>query len=152
LRHEAGHFLAAYYHGIPVTGYSLTAWDAFRQGKSGFGGVQFDPSLLAAESMTSPQIPLGIERIAIVWMAGIAAETLHHQTAQGGADDRQQLRSLLQSTGLSTSAQAQKERWAILQAQTLIQTHPEAYQRLMNAMAQQQSIEACYTVLQTRDS
>lgn len=152
LRHEAGHFLAAYYLGIPVTGYSLSAWQAFRQGKRGFGGVQFDTTGLGSGSLPPQQIPLWIERLAIVWMAGIAAETLYDQQAQGGADDRQQLRSLLKSTGLSELAQAQKERWAILQAQNLIQTHDQTYQHLMSAMSQQRSIEDCYSLLKTEES
>ena len=152
LRHEAGHFLAAYYLGIPVTGYTLTAWSAFRQKQSGLGGVQFDLAKLDTEPLDSQQIPLWIERLSIVLMAGIAAETLIDKQAQGGANDRQQLRSLLKSSGLSDLAQAQKERWAILQAQNLLQTHAEIYQSLKIAMADRQSIEACYELLRESES
>jgi len=152
LRHEAGHFLAAYYLGIPVTGYTLTAWSAFRQRKSGLGGVQFDLAQLETEPIDSQQIPLWIERLSIVLMAGIAAEILVDKQAQGGANDCQQLRSLLKSSGLSDLAQAQKERWAILQAQNLLQTHSEIYHRLIIAMADRQSIEACYELLRESES
>jgi hypothetical protein len=152
LRHEAGHFLAAYYLGIPVTGYTLTAWSAFRQKQSGLGGVQFDLAKLDTEPLDSQQIPLRIERLSIVLMAGIAAETLIDKQAQGGANDRQQLRSLLKSVGFPQSVQAQKERWAILQAQNLLQTHAEIYQSLKIAMADRQSIEACYELLRESES
>ena len=152
LRHEAGHFLAAYYLGIPVTGYTLTAWSAFRQKQSGLGGVQFDLAKLDNEPLDSQQIPLWIERLSIVLMAGIAAETLVDKQAQGGANDRQQLRSLLKSVGFPQSVQAQKERWAILQAQNLLQTHAEIYQRLIVAMADRQSIEACYELLRESET
>ena len=46
LHHEAGHFLTAYFLEIPITGYSLTAWEAFRQKQPGNGGVQFDTTVL----------------------------------------------------------------------------------------------------------
>jgi hypothetical protein len=41
--HEAGHFLVAQIWQIPVTGYSLSAWEAWQQGQIGQGGVAFAP-------------------------------------------------------------------------------------------------------------
>ena len=49
IRHEAGHFLVAQLLEIPVTDYSVSAWEAIRKGFSGQGGVQFDTSVLDGE-------------------------------------------------------------------------------------------------------
>ena len=40
INHEAGHFLTAYFLGIPITGYTLTAWEVLKQGQLGRGGSQ----------------------------------------------------------------------------------------------------------------
>jgi hypothetical protein len=152
LHHEAGHFLAAYYLGIPVLGYNLSAWEAFRQGQRGLGGVQFDTTIFNQPDTVPQQIPLLIERFSTVWMAGIAAEQVIYGQAIGGADDRLQLRSLLDISGLSELAQTQKERWAILQAQNLLESHKEAYQALVNAMKQRQSVLGCYEILREIES
>jgi hypothetical protein len=58
IHHEAGHFLTAYILGIPIAGYSLTAWEAFRQGQEGVGGVQFELADLEQKSRTLPIFPL----------------------------------------------------------------------------------------------
>ena len=86
--HEAGHFLTAYILGIPIAGYSLTAWEAFRQGQEGVGGVQFDLADLEQKVKNFTDFPAFLERISTVWMAGIAAETLVYGKAEGGESDR----------------------------------------------------------------
>ena len=48
VRHEAGHFLVAYLLDIPVSDYTLSAWEAWRKGMPGLGGVQFDTTDLEA--------------------------------------------------------------------------------------------------------
>lgn len=147
LHHEAGHFLAAYHLGIPITGYTLTAWETLRQKNKGSGGVQFDTSILNDKKCIPQQILLSIERYATVWMAGIAAEQIAYGRAEGGNEDRAQLRSLLQASGFSELAQNQKERRAILQAKDLIHSHQEAYSVLVQAMAERQSVEDCCQLL-----
>lgn len=53
LHHEAGHFLVAHLLGIPVTGYALKAWEAFKQGQSAQGGVRFEDEQLAYQLQNS---------------------------------------------------------------------------------------------------
>lgn len=138
LKHEAGHFLVAYLLEMSITGYALSAWEAFRQGQPGRGGVAFAPVEL------TPQIsPLLLQRYCTVWMAGIAAETLIYGSAEGGADDRQQLRIALVQLGRQPSEAIQQERWSILQAKTLIEKHLAAYEALVSAMQQRASVEEC---------
>jgi hypothetical protein len=142
IRHEAGHFLVAQLLEISVTGYTLSAWEAFRQGQPGLGGVSFelpdDASL--NRGILSPQL---IDRYFTVWVAGAAAETLVYGDAQGGADDRQKLQILWAQLKRSDAEGALKERWAILQAKTLLQEHWAAYEALVAAMEQRASVETC---------
>ncbi|MBF2000994.1 MAG: ATP-dependent Zn protease [Synechococcales cyanobacterium M58_A2018_015] len=148
LHHEAGHFLVAHLLGIPVTGYTLSAWQAFRQGQPGRGGVQFATEALNAE-LNQGQLPIPlIDRYCTVWMAGMAAETLVYGNAEGGADDRQKLRWLWHHLRRPDSEGALKERWATLQAKSLLQTHWLAYESLVEAMAQQRSVDACRLLLE----
>jgi hypothetical protein len=143
LRHEAGHFLVAHLLDIPVTGYSLSAWEAFRQGQAGRGGVSFAATDLAAaleQGKLSGQL---VDRLCMVWMAGIAAETLAYGKAEGGGDDRQQLRLLWSQLQRPRSEGDQKERWATLQAKTLLEEQRPAYEALVEAMANRQSVESC---------
>jgi hypothetical protein len=146
-RHEAGHFLVAYLLGIPITGYTLTAWEAFKQGQPGLGGVMFDTEVLK----TSParEMSLIVERFCTVFMAGIAAETLVYGSAEGGWEDRQKVRETLSLAGVSESIYQQKESWAKLQATNLIEQNWDAYEALVKAMQERSSIERCYQSIET---
>jgi hypothetical protein len=142
LHHEAGHFFAAYLLNIPITDYTLSAWEAIRQGKSGQGGVTFAPI-----EITPQLLPVTIERYCTVWMAGIAAEILVYGTAEGGNDDRQQLRNSLAQLGKTASSALQQENWSLLQAKNLIQQNWAAYEALVAAMQQRASVEECCQIL-----
>jgi hypothetical protein len=143
LHHEAGHFLVAHQLGIPVTGYSLSAWQALRQGQRGLGGVRFDTSALEADLQQGKVSAQTVDRYCTIWMAGSAAEYLKYGEVQGGTDDRAALRTLLTRIGVPPAQADQKERWAALQAKTLLQTHQDAYEALAAAMAENASIEEC---------
>jgi hypothetical protein len=147
LHHEAGHFLVAYFLSIPVMGYTLSAWEAFKQKQPGMGGVIVDTALLE-KTLDVQETPLLVERFCTVWMAGIAAETLVYGDTEGGESDRQKLREILHYTGFPKSAATQKERWAFLQAQSILEKHFRAYQALVEAMERRESVEACLQVIQ----
>ena len=148
IRHEAGHFLVAYFLGIPITGYTLTAWEAFKQGLPGLGGVTFDSQALSPNPLDTGEIRLTLERFCTVWMAGIAAETLLYGSAEGGEEDRQKLRDTLTSFGHPANEVVLKERWATRRAQTIIQEHEAAYEALVAAMEQRASLAECSQVIQ----
>ena len=143
LRHEAGHFLVAHLLDIPVTGYSLSAWEAFRQGQNGRGGVSFASADLAPELEQGRISSQLVDRLCMVWMAGAAAETLAYGKAEGGGDDRQQLRFFWSQLQRPEGEAAIKERWATLQAKTLLAEHHLAYDALVEAMAERQPVETC---------
>lgn len=147
IHHEAGHFLTAYILGIPIASYSLTAWEAFRQGQEGVGGVQFDLADLEQKVKNFTDFPAFLERISTVWMAGIAAETLVYGKAAGGESDRFYLQSALKLAGVPENNYAQKERWSLLQAKTLLEKQQTAYQALVIAMEKRTSVEECCRVI-----
>lgn len=147
LRHEAGHFLVARLLDIPVTGYTLNAWDAFRQGQPGRGGVSFGSEVLDAELQQGQLSPQLIDRFCTVWMAGTAAEQIKYGNAEGGADDRQKLYLLCRQLRRPDSEAALKERWATLQAKQLLESHWSAYEALVQAMEQRASVETCYQTI-----
>ncbi|MFB8788497.1 MAG: ATP-dependent Zn protease [Potamolinea sp.] len=148
IRHEAGHFLVAYFLGIPITGYTLTAWEAFKQSQPGLGGVTFDTQTLSSETLPVGEMRLNLERFCTVWMAGIAAEKLIYGSAEGGVEDRQKLTEALISLGRPASESQIKERWAIRQAQSLIEQNLASYEALIVAMKQRASVADCCMVIQ----
>ena len=148
LHHEAGHFLVAYILGIPITGYTLTAWEAFKQGQPGLGGVTFDTDNLSPNALNVQQLQLTLDRFCKVWMAGIAAETLVYGNAEGGTEDRQKLREALSSLKRPARECPLKERWAMQQAQALIEDHKAAYEALIVAMKERASISECIQAIQ----
>jgi hypothetical protein len=147
IRHEAGHFLAAYFLSIPISGYTLTAWEAFQQKQLGMGGVIFDTDLLS-EQLDPKEMPLIIERLSTVWMAGIAAEKLAYGNVLGADDDLRKMRIMLMSAGISQQQFSQKENWAKLQATNLIEKYQKSYDALVEAMTARASLEECYQVIQ----
>jgi hypothetical protein len=148
IHHEAGHFLAAYFLGIPITGYTLTAWEAWREGQPGRGGVTFDTEALTAEPFNLEQMRLTLERFCTVWMAGIAAEKIVYGNVEGGAEDREKVRAALTLAGLPEKVYAQKERWAQLQATNLLEKYQKSYEALVAAMEARASVEECYQAIQ----
>ena len=143
LHHEAGHFLVAYLMEIPIQGYALNGWEAFKQGFKAQGGVQFADQLLW-EQLKQGQISSQVlDRYCAVWMAGIAAETLIFKKAEGGREDRDKIIAIWTQLQRPLSEAKIKERWAILQAKTLIETHKVAYFDLVEAMRNRASVEDC---------
>ncbi len=136
VHHEAGHFLVAYLLGIPITGYTLSAWESFRQGRSAQGGVVFAPP----PTDISNQL---LQQYCTVWMAGIAAEKLMYDRAEGGSEDRQKLRGILFIAGNQQQEIVRQENSAALQAKTLIQTHWEAYQAVVIKMSERETVDDC---------
>lgn len=147
IHHEAGHFLAAYLLGIPITNYSITAWDALKQGQPGLGGVQFDRAVLEEKIQDPREFSLLIERLCTVWMAGIAAEKLTYGSSEGGKGDYEQLQIALKLAGLPEYSYPQKKSWGLVQAKNLIERNDTAYQALVKAMTQRASVEDCINVI-----
>ncbi|NWF60311.1 MAG: ATP-dependent Zn protease [Fischerella sp.] len=147
IHHEAGHFLVAYLLGIPVVGYTLSAWEAWRQKQPGQGGVSFDDEELASQLEKGTLSAQMLDRYCTVWMAGITAETLVYKNAEGGADDQTKLAGVLKSLGFSAFACDQKQRFCALQAKTLLQENWSVYQALVDAMRQRATVAECIKMM-----
>jgi hypothetical protein len=147
IRHEAGHFLVAYLLDIPVTGYALSAWEAFGQGQRAQGGVQFDDAQLASQLQQGVLSAHLLNRYGTVWMAGAVAETLVYGNAEGGAEDREKLQIVLTQLGRSP-AYPKQERAFALQARTLLQAHWSAYEALVTALEQRADVAFCYRAIE----
>jgi hypothetical protein len=147
IHHEAGHFLVADLLGIPVTSYTLSAWEAWRQGQAGQGGVAFNDAELAAQLEKGSISAQMLDRYCTMWMAGIAAEALVYERAEGGGDDKTRLAEVLKIIGFSESAFQQKQRFHILQAKNLLQENWDSYQALVQAMQQRASVAECQSAI-----
>lgn len=147
IHHEAGHFLVAHLLGIPVTGYTLSAWEAWKQGQPGQGGVSFDDGELASQLEVGKISAQILDRYCTVWMAGIAAENLVFQNAEGGSDDRRKLAEVLINLGFSVSNCQQKQRFHALQAKTLLQENWSSYEALVQAMRERASVADCQSLI-----
>jgi hypothetical protein len=143
IHHEAGHFLVAHLLGIPATGYTLSAWEAWRKGQSGQGSISFNDGELASQLEQGKISHQTLERYCTILMAGIAAETLVFEGVEGGNDDRRKLANIFKLLGFSESAYQQKQRFHILQAKTLIQDNWLSYQALTQAIRQRANIADC---------
>lgn len=147
--HEAGHFLVAQQLQIPVTTYTLSAWETLKQGLPGTGGVQFDLQELESELQQGKLSAQLLDRYCIVWLAGAAAEMMVYGTVEGGADDRQKLRAVLTKLGYPNSQVEQKERWAALQARTILQENQSAFEALVAAMTQRTPVADCHVIVES---
>ena len=140
LYHEAGHLVVATLLEVPLTSYALSPWQAWRQGWWGQGGVIAAPPGATAESLTTP---LWIDRYCQVWMAGMAAEEMIYGDALGGDADVLALQRFWQALDRPQAEAPIKQRWAQLQARTLLESHRQTYEAVVQAMAAGAAIETC---------
>jgi hypothetical protein len=150
VRHEAGHFLIAHLLNIPITGYTLSAWEALKQKQPGLGGVSFADRELTSQLDRGIITTQMLDRYCTVWMAGLAAEDLVYSNTEGGADDRLKLRSVLTPLGYTANAVEQKQRWATLQARTLLQNNWSAYEALVGMMQQRAGVNQCCQAIEEK--
>jgi len=145
--HEAGHFLTAHLFKIPITSYSLSAWETLKQNNGGSGGVIFETKLLEEKQQDLREFNLIIERFGVVLMAGIAAEKLQYESSMGGKEDLVKFREIYSPITLTSSNLEMRKRLAILQATTIIETHQNTYLKLVEFMRQRKSIAECQQMI-----
>ncbi|MGL4620372.1 MAG: ATP-dependent Zn protease, partial [Chroococcidiopsis sp.] len=117
--------------------------EALKQKQPGLGGVSFEDRELAAQLDRGTLTAQMLDRYCTVWMAGLAAEDLVYSNTEGGADDRQKFGMILTPLGYTANAVEQKQRWAVLQARTLLQANWSAYEALVGMMQQRAGVDEC---------
>nr|CAD1826864.1 unnamed protein product [Ananas comosus var. bracteatus] len=135
-RHEAAHFLVAYLIGLPILGYSLDI------GKEHVNLV--DERL--QELIYSGQLDdKELDRLAVVSMAGLAAEGLKYDKVVGQSADLFTFRSKPQ---LSKEQQQSLTRWAVLFACSLLKNNAATHEALMSAMSKKASVLECIQAIE----
>lgn len=147
--HEAGHFLTAYLLEIPISGYTLTAWETLKNKNSGSGGVIFDIDILQSKKTDLTEFNLFLSKIGTVLMAGIAAEKIIYNNSQGGQEDQQKFNEIYANFGTTSSNLQMKQRQAILQANYLIEDNKDKYLALVSAMKMRKSVQECQEIIKT---
>ena len=141
LRHEAGHFLVGYLLGVPIGGYSLNLAKEhidFVEGKLGRS--------MFVEDLGEQELNV----LAVISMAGVAAEGMAFEEVLGQNGDLMDLGRLMRRSARTLSAAEQQSltRWAVFRACQMLRDNRGAYERLMDAMREKGSVAQCIQAIE----
>lgn len=141
LKHEAGHFLVCYMLGTPAVGYSQDMGEEHTDLAEASLGRPLGLKLLDDAE---------IDRLAVISMAGVAAEGLSFDEVKGGVGDLFTLQRLMgrARNGLKAEQQQSLTRWAVGEAAKIIRREPAAYESLQKAMAAGESVADCVKAIE----
>ncbi|XP_037487727.1 uncharacterized protein LOC119366146 [Triticum dicoccoides] len=140
-RHEAAHFLVAYLTGLPILGYSLDI------GKEHVNLVDDQlQKLLYSGQLDQKEV----DRLAVISMAGLAAEGLQYDKVVGQSADLFTLQRFLNRTKppLGKAQQQNLTRWAVLIAASLLKNNKAAHDALVSAMSQKATVLGCIEAIE----
>ncbi|RHN42993.1 hypothetical protein MtrunA17_Chr8g0383001 [Medicago truncatula] len=141
-RHEAAHFLIAYLLGLPILGYSLDI------GKEHVNLIDDRlEKLLYSGQLDAKEI----DRLAVVSMAGLAAEGLTYDKVVGQSADLFTLQRFINRTKpqLSKDQQQNLTRWAVLFSASLLKNNKSIHEALMASMAKKASVLECIQTIES---
>ncbi|XP_027365259.1 uncharacterized protein LOC113872144 [Abrus precatorius] len=140
-RHEAAHFLIAYLLGVPILGYSLDI------GKEHVNLIDERLEKLIYSGQLDAK---ELDRLAVVSMAGLAAEGLTYDKVVGQSADLFTLQRFINRTKpqLSKDQQQNLTRWAVLFAASLLKNNKVTHEALMASMAKKASVLECIQTIE----
>jgi hypothetical protein len=142
LRHEAAHFLVGYLLGVPVVGYSL---DLGKE-HTDFLEARLERKIVGAQRLSEDEI----DALAVVAMAGVAAEAMHFPEVVGQTADLVSLQRAMNRAVVPMASNAQQNvtRWAVWQAAVMLRANPGAYDALREAMARRAPVAECIALIE----
>ncbi|KAK7399475.1 hypothetical protein VNO78_10658 [Psophocarpus tetragonolobus] len=140
-RHEAAHFLIAYLLGVPILGYSLDI------GKEHVNLIDERLEKLIYSGQLDAK---ELDRLAVVSMAGLAAEGLTYDKVVGQSADLFTLQRFINRTKppLSKDQQQNLTRWAVLFAASLLKNNKVIHEALIAEMAKKASVLECIQAIE----
>ncbi|OVA17050.1 hypothetical protein BVC80_9041g60 [Macleaya cordata] len=141
VRHEAAHFLVGYLLGLPILGYSLDI------GKEHVNLVDERlQKLIYSGQLDSKEL----DRLAVVSMAGLAAEALKYDKVVGQSADLFSLQRFINRSKPPISKEQQQNltRWAVLFAGSILKNNKVAYEALMSAMSKNATVLECIEAIE----
>ncbi|KAI3451080.1 hypothetical protein Pfo_007745 [Paulownia fortunei] len=140
-RHEAAHFLVAYLLGLPILGYSLDI------GKEHVNLIDERLEKLIYSGQLDAK---ELDRLAVVAMAGLAAEGLQYDKVVGQSADLFTLQRFINRSKpqLSKEQQQNLTRWAVLFAASLIKNNRVLHEALMSAMSKKATVVECMEAIE----
>jgi hypothetical protein len=142
LRHEAAHFLVGYLLGVPIVGYSLDL------GKEHTDMLEnrLERKIVGAQRLSDDEI----DALAVVAMAGVAAEAMAFPEVVGQTADLMDLQRAMNRAAapLAPNTQQNITRWAVWQAAVLLRANPGAYDALREAMARKAPVPECIAAIE----
>ncbi|PNW80131.1 hypothetical protein CHLRE_08g379175v5 [Chlamydomonas reinhardtii] len=142
LKHEAAHFLLGYLVGVPITGYSV---------ELGREHTEFAEAKIQQRIIERQLTDEEIDSLALVAVAGMAAEGREYEEVMGQTADLYDLQRLLlrSKTKLSDAQQQNITRWAVWSAAGLLRSHAEEHKALIEAMRRGASVAECVQVIES---
>ncbi|KAM0871809.1 hypothetical protein ACQ4PT_039141 [Festuca glaucescens] len=146
-KHEAAHFLSSlcelvsYLTGLPILGYSLDI------GKEHVNLVDKQIEKLIYSGKLDQK---ELDRLAVITMAGLAAEGLEYDKVVGQSADLFSLQRFLNRTKppLTKDQQQNLTRWAVLIAASLLKNNKAAHDALVSAMSQKATVLGCIEAIE----
>ncbi|MED6148724.1 hypothetical protein PIB30_055584 [Stylosanthes scabra] len=141
-RHEAAHFLIAYLLGVPILGYSLDI------GKEHVNLIDERLEKLIYSGQLDAK---ELDRLAVVSMAGLAAEGLEYDKVVGQSADLFSLQRFINRSKpqLSKDQQQNLTRWAVLFAASLLKNNKASHEALMASMSNKASVLECIQTIES---
>ncbi|XP_022844390.1 uncharacterized protein LOC111367637 isoform X3 [Olea europaea var. sylvestris] len=140
-RHEAAHFLVAYLIGLPILGYSLDI------GKEHVNLIdkRLEKLIYSGQLDTKE-----LDRLAVVAMAGLAAEGLKYDKVVGQSADLFTLQRFINRSKpqLSKDQQQNLTRWAVLFAGSLLKNNRVLHDTLISAMSKKATVVECIEAIE----